>query len=724
MTGRGVAPYSDSGEHIKDCLDWLDRALRLMLHGLHQREIDDAAQGHRWFMSPEQAEHLLAQVRSVDDAMDLAASVREARQRINARVTASAEQGRYLALPHLVQMFRLSAVEEVAIVACLAAELDGRYSRLYGYLHDDLTRRCPTLDLISRLYAIDAGEGSTPAVLCSTNANVFRWALVHAVGRGDAGAPRLTRELVIDGRIAAFLLGMPDVDEHIAPFVSRYDPMSESAASDLDGELVDGLRRVLLAEGSRPVVYLHGPAASGGRLLAAAVCRPAKLRLLRVEIDEMFQSSSAPGALALSDMLRRAFREALLSSAAVYFCGVDRLDDARASACLRILERMVAEAPALTFIEARRFLWGLPDSEWPAVLPVQLGYPDYSARRREWRRLAESTSAAQATDRELETLATRYRLTISEIADAYRLAGLRAAMRADGAACVGIDDLHWAARTRAHAYFGSLARMVVPRAGWDDLVLSAATARQLRDICEQVRHRATVLHQWGFDRRLSRGKGLYVLFVGASGTGKTLAAEVIAGTLGVDLLAVDLSGVVSKYIGETEKNLERIFAGAERSDAILFFDEADALFGKRSEVRDAHDRYANIETNYLLQRLEQFEGVVILATNLAQNLDDAFSRRIHVSVEFPFPDEAARGAIWRRHVPEETPVAADLDFGLLAKRYKIAGGNIRNIALNAAYLAAAAGGRLQMTHLHQATQREYEKIGKFWEDWPAGAASA
>jgi SpoVK/Ycf46/Vps4 family AAA+-type ATPase len=225
-----------------------------------------------------------------------------------------------------------------------------------------------------------------------------------------------------------------------------------------------------------------------------------------------------------------------------------------------------------------------------------------------------------------------------------------------------------------------------------------------------------VFGEWGFDRKLSHGKGLSVLFAGPSGTGKTMAAEIMARELQLDLYKIDLSGVVSKYIGETEKNLARIFQEAESSNAILFFDEADALFGKRTKISDAHDRYANIETSYLLQKMEEYEGVVILATNLRENMDEAFTRRMRFIVEFPFPDAASRQQMWQTHFPREAPLSADIDYAWLAKQFQITGGNIKNIVLSAAFFAAGDGGAIGMEHVLYGARREFEKIGKLWND--------
>ena len=273
-----------------------------------------------------------------------------------------------------------------------------------------------------------------------------------------------------------------------------------------------------------------------------------------------------------------------------------------------------------------------------------------------------------------------------------------------------------ACRQQSSRTLDGLAVRLALRRGWDDLILPADRVAHLRDICAQVCYRYQVLGRWGFGARLGHGTGLSVLFSGPPGTGKTMAAEVVAGDVDLDLYKVDLSGVVSKYIGETEKNLARIFAEAGTSNAILFFDEADALFGKRTEVSDAHDRYANIETSYLLQKMEEYDGAVILATNLRQNLDEAFVRRIRFVVEFPFPEADSRARIWRTLLPAQVPVSPDVDFALLAREYPVAGGSIKNIVLNAAFLAAADGGVIGSRHILRGTRREFEKIGKLWPE--------
>ena len=372
----------------------------------------------------------------------------------------------------------------------------------------------------------------------------------------------------------------------------------------------------------------------------------------------------------------------------------------------------------------------LPPGRGPVgAITVPFPVLDHDQRRACWRsELAHAGATLDAGD--VDDLADRFRLTPRQIADAAATARNRALWRADGerpgSAQPTLDDLFAAARGQSGHDLAALARKITPNYTWDDIVLPDDSKAQLRELCQRVAHGPRVLGEWGFERKLSLGKGVTALFAGPSGTGKTMAAEVIASELGLDLYKIDLSGVVSKYIGETEKNLERIFSAAEDANAILFFDEADALFGKRSEVRDSHDRYANVEISYLLQRMEQYGGIAILATNLRQNLDDSFVRRLAFTVHFPFPGEEDRLRIWRGIWPNVRPdvklLAADVDVAFLAHQFKLSGGNIKNIALAAAFLAAAepepdpangnGSGKVAMKHLFHATQREYQKLGK------------
>jgi SpoVK/Ycf46/Vps4 family AAA+-type ATPase len=334
--------------------------------------------------------------------------------------------------------------------------------------------------------------------------------------------------------------------------------------------------------------------------------------------------------------------------------------------------------------------------------------PDFEARRLAWKKVL----GKNANELDTAQLADAFQFGPLRIQQTVNLASSFATFRDPANPQPAFGDFLDAGRSLTAPQVGNLVVQIKPRYAWDDIVLPPEKLRQLRGIAAWVRFRRQVHEDWGFGHKLSRGKGLNVLFTGPSGTGKTMAAEILAHELGLDLLQIDLSSVVSKYIGETEKNLSAIFREAEQSQALLFFDEADSLFGKRTEVKDAQDRFANIEVNYLLQRVEQYEGIVVLATNLQRNIDDAFLRRIKEVVDFPFPDDKLRQGIWRSHFPPEAPKADDIDFDFLSSHFKLTGGNIKNIVLNAAFIAAEEQRPIKMSDLILGTRSELRKEGK------------
>jgi AAA+ superfamily predicted ATPase len=367
--------------------------------------------------------------------------------------------------------------------------------------------------------------------------------------------------------------------------------------------------------------------------------------------------------------------------------------------------RVLTESPGPVLLVGAR-PW---DPEWSREPPLLLDapIPTLAERGTLWRRALNGSGPAPKVDAVGAT--AQFRLTPDQVLRAARAAGRLAG--AEGRP-LGVDDLQAAARAENAAGLDRLARRIRPRVSWDDLVAPADVLDQLREIVARLRHSERVLEGWGLGRRSSRGRGITCLFAGDSGTGKTMSAEVVAGELALDLYVIDLATVVDKYVGETEKNLDRVFAEAERVNGVLLFDEADALFGKRSEVKDARDRWANVEVAYLLQRMELFDGVAILTTNLRANVDEAFTRRLDAVVDFPFPDEAHRRLLWEKNLRPEVPVAKDVDVAFLARSFKLSGGNVRNIVLNAAYLAAEEGSDVGMREVIRAVQREYRKLGR------------
>jgi hypothetical protein len=347
------------------------------------------------------------------------------------------------------------------------------------------------------------------------------------------------------------------------------------------------------------------------------------------------------------------------------------------------------------------------DPQWSAMAPLILEVPALTGQERQtlWQREIGAHAAA------LEAAESAGHLALGPTQIRSAVQAAEASARLTGGP-VTAEDLRRGVRAQNAAGLERLARRIEPEVAWDDLVLAPAVLRGLRDVAARARHRDTVLTEWRMRRGGGRGHGVTALFAGDSGTGKTMSAEVIASDLRLDLYTVNLATVVDKYVGETEKNLERIFAEAAGVNAVLFFDEADAIFGKRSDVRDAHDRYANIESAYLLQRLETFDGLAVLATNLRANIDEAFTRRLDAIIDFPAPTPELRHQLWASCLVDPLPVADDVDLEFLADAFELAGGNIRSASTTAAYLAAAAGGPVTMSELITAVEQEYRKLGR------------
>lgn len=721
MTGPAVR-YAGNHDHIRDELRRLDLRIKLRTQTLPLlNQLTPADQIDRTaYISPAEVRWLLN--RSHDQparSRDIDATRRELSAlsaQIDARVAASRDGGLALALPRLVDVFGLSVFETQALIVCLAPELRMKYDRLYAYLQDDITRKRPSVDLILDLLCDDEDERWTAQRTFTAAGAAQRWQLLHMVPdpHSPSGSSGLAQFLRLDPRIHRFLLGDNEIDVELTSLVRLRHAPGDTRI--VDGAAADMLQRALRADGP-DVVYLCSPGEADSVALAVQACGEHGLALLVVDGAEMVTFTPDDAAR----LLRLACREAVLRDGVLFLQRADVLLGGAFGAAARSLRQVSAEAGV------RLFLGG--EQPWPAgdtftdttVQSITVPAPDLHARTVMWRRHLRVPDPAAT--RWAAELAAQFTIGEHRIRRAVETARQRCAhRRAD--VSVTLPDLAAACRDQSDLNLGGLAAKVEPHYGWSDLVLPPQQMEQLHEICDQVRNHRLVYDTWGFSTKLGHGTGLNVLFAGPPGTGKTMAAEVVAGAVGLPLFKVDLSGVVSKYIGETEKNLARIFDEARCSNAILLFDEADALFGKRTEVSDAHDRYANIETSYLLQKLDEHRGLVLLASNLRANLDDAFTRRIRSVVEFPFPDADDRARIWRSHIPADTPVADDLDFAMFADEFAVAGGSIKNIVLNAAFLAAADGHRITAEHLTAGTRREFEKLGKLWNEPKRGQAVA
>jgi AAA+ superfamily predicted ATPase len=582
------------------------------------------------------------------------------------------------ALETAVGRLGLDALDAAVLAVCAAPELHPRYGRLYAYLQDDVTRRLPSPRLVASLLT---GEGVEPHDVLACFAPDARLVAVGAVRLlvPDPAVPLADRPAKLADRLAAFILGAgTGLLEAGAPVALRRVALQPGIVGR--DESVAEVARSLQADTHLPLVVC-GPDAP------AIVATAAGRSLVLLDVRDL----ERPRALA-DGTLAAALEHALLC--------FDGLEDLNAGERSRLLEQIDGrpERSVLTG-RTRREAQALADR---TVLLVELPFPSFAERRSAWEEFSGAASAA--------AVAAKFRLSIEQILAASEVS--RVAARTRGMDTPEPADLDLGARHASSSRLGDLAARLSPGYSFDDLVLPERQRDQLRSISAYLRHRDRVLSEWGYERTVARTQGLKVLFAGESGTGKTMAAQVLAAELGLDLFRVDLATVVSKYIGETEKNLERIFTAADGSNAILFFDEADALFGKRSEVSDSHDRYANIEVAYLLQRMEIYPGAAILATNFKRNIDEAFIRRLDFVVDFPFPEADDRKKIWQLVLPQAAPVADDIELDFLATQFKLSGGAIRNCSLAAAFRAADENSEISMGHLVRAVAQEYSKQGR------------
>ncbi|XHS77615.1 ATP-binding protein [Burkholderiaceae bacterium UC74_6] len=589
----------------------------------------------------------------------------------------------------LKSRFELDAFETDALLIAISPDLDHRYERLFGLLQDDVTRRRPTLATIAHLasaYPVPQWEG-VGRLLSGSSALLSNRLVRVLADTAQAHATWGSHYLVPDPQVVAFLAGRDTLDLSLQAVSELHTPghWNHFEAIWHRHPAVAPLLRCpdlhcLRLLGATSAERLH---------LAHAIASRLGLGLLRLRLDRV----EAHARSALQELAR-----AQLAA---------RLHDA-----ILLVEEADASPPADTvaLVEAacgRLCMVSSFGADERCRMPrLDVSLPPLSERRARWQaRLGRAGRNAATHD--LTELAQVFQLDSQQTDDAAARACAVSAGRT-----VPRDALFAAARSTLSLRVPRALNVIEPRSSWEHLALTADVESQLREIGAHVRERTKVLTEWGFGQASSRGRGVSALFSGTSGTGKSTACEALAGELGRSLFRLDLSQAISKYIGESEKHLAEVFDVAERTDAVLLFDEADALFGKRTSVSDAHDRYANMQVSYLLQRMEAFSGILVLTTNLQINIDAAFLRRLQFIVEFSFPDEAQRERIWSVSLPPQAPRDPDLDFRTLAQRYAVAGGSIRNIALSAAMLAASRGESIAMRHMSHGALREYQKLGK------------
>jgi ATPase family associated with various cellular activities (AAA) len=602
----------------------------------------------------------------------------QGRAELERRADAAEADGETLRLRTLADAASLSPADVELLVICLLPDLDSRFERLYGYLNDDVTRRRATIGLALELSDLSPLDSTARARL-APGAPLVDNSLILIE---DADRPFLTRGLRVPDRAAAHLLSDDTFDPAAAEVLIEPRGHRCRESDELAHAFQSGQR----------LCYVRESMGGAGAAVATDALQTAGWGVLHCDAKRLAASHDILGVISVLG------REALLCGASLVVSPIEAFSAHAAEVVFRLARLPVPVV--LTGVSA----W---DPDWSDRVPLVTEAPRLTVAERTdlWHReLGPLADGIEVSD-----IAAQYVFGPRQIAAAITAATATARL-ADGTPAD--SDVRRGARSQNAAGLERLARRIQPAVSWHDIVLPDKILTLLRDLTMRARNRELVLADWRMRPGGGRGSGVTALFAGDSGTGKTMAAEVIAGDLGLDLYTVNLATVVDKYIGETEKNLERIFTEASRVSGVLLFDEADAIFGKRSEVRDAHDRYANIESAYLLQRMETFDGLAVLATNLRANLDDAFTRRLDMVVDFPLPDEAARLAMWQRCFAPPVPSQHDLDLEYYAHSFPLSGGSIRAAAITAAYLAAENGSPIVDAHVTAAIHQEYRKLGR------------
>jgi hypothetical protein len=593
------------------------------------------------------------------------------------------------ALLILAQRFGLSRFERDVLLLCAAMELDTRMAALYARAQDDPNQFYPTFALALSLFDEPTWDALSP------ERPLRHWRLIEI---NQPGAQSLTSSAIrADERIVSFIKGLNYLDDRLTPL---FVPLDVNADQPLLPPSQQGIVRTILQNLDQsamvqrpPVIHLLGPDVPSKQLIAWHAAASLNLHLYRLPAELLPTQATE-----LETLTRLWQRESILLPVALYLDAheVEKSSQGEGGQPPP-LNRFLTRSSGILFLDTREV--------WPSLsrrtIALDISKPTPLEQQTAWANaLGEEAGEIPAR------LTGQFNLDLMSIEQIARQALSIASSDEED-----LGERLWDTcliRTRPH--LDNLAQRLEPKANWDDLVLPPTEKNLLRQIADQVGQRGRVYEEWGFARKMNRGLGINALFTGESGTGKTMAAEVIANDLRLNLYRIDLSAVVSKYIGETEKNLRRLFDAAEDGGAILFFDEADALFGKRSEVKDSHDRYANIEINYLLQRIEAYRGLAILATNMKSALDTAFMRRLRFVLDFPFPGVAERKAIWQGVFPPEMETTS-LNLDRLA-RLNVTGGNIQNIALNASFLAARANVPISMSLIMEAARAEFRKLGR------------
>ncbi|MBI1424592.1 MAG: AAA family ATPase [Gammaproteobacteria bacterium] len=704
--------YQDGFEHIMDELKRLDILLHLEKCTVtaNARAAEQAFAGHK-YISDEELDYLLSNPRLDAEQTDIADHLQrlaDLDKAIARKIDNTDTQTVFLPLLYVAGLFQLHWLEYQLLLLCLAIEIDQKYEKVYGYLQDNITLKRPSLSLLVSANSFRDIDQNILQGLINHTSSLLKYRLLH-VNIDEQSCTGVLRSHFyrLDKDLLLFIL-YGCAPDRLPVAAATLVSLPQHALADIASQQQyrDRLAAVMSRATMGGVIHLYGAAGSGKQTLVQMLLQGTTQMYVRIEAKVLFAAEDYP------QQLHSVIGRAVLHQLPILIVDLDRVGQVEHTQPQQIasLFALLAIHSLVVFSAGEQRILGdaIPDQGF--LFQMEVDAPGDAEQGVLWRHYLKHTPGVDRNSAALTSLSGRYSFSPAQIRHAAGLYAMQVGRTFDEALLTRVCN------DTSKQIKDDLVTIIKPKYTWDDIVLPDDTLTLLRAICAQSSNRNRVMQEWGFEDKIHYGHGLSVLFSGPPGTGKTMAAHVMANSLGLPCYKIDLSGVVSKYIGETEKNLEKIFNEAKSCNAVLFFDEADALFGKRTDISDAHDRYANIETSYLLQKMEEYNGIAILATNLRSNMDDAFLRRIRFIVDFPFPDAASRKQIWSKLRPPAAPVHASVDYDYLAQQLKVSGANIKNILLNAAYSAASEGGEITLSNIAESARLEYQKIGKSWND--------
>ncbi len=603
-------------------------------------------------------------------------------------------------LEFLGDLFDLDDFEKKVLMLILAPEIEMKDERIYAYVQDDLNKKFPTISLISSLLSKNSEEKLQVFPYFSSHSPFRAFNLIKFIDQGD-GTSFMHQPIRIEDSVRDFILGYYQLDSRLQIFCQLISPVNQNEISpeveSLGKRITQGIEK-----DERFLLHLYGRSDIEKKERALQIASGLDYGLLVVNTPQALESVTS-----IIDLMELLYREAVLSGTLVYFDAFDTMFEHKQYPLYEpLLFDGLDRFSRLTFFSSQK--------QWkPKKLPKAHTFlnfafllPEYSDSLLLWGKYLKDIDTAIAEEI-APSLAQLFQFSEDVIAEIAHMLKIKQFLGAQ----IDKKMVYDTCREKVSAELNHLAQHLKSLNNLGDIVLPEDQIVQLKTIISHYDNQRKVFEKWGF-KKYFQSQGIGLLFTGPPGTGKTMAASILANEMGLDLYRIELSQVVSKYIGETEKNLSRIFQAAEGSGVMLFFDEADAIFGKRTVVKDAHDRYANIEVSYLLQKIEEYDGPVVLASNFRKNIDEAFVRRLRFIVEFSFPDKDIREIIWKKVFPDKSPLGKEIDFTFLAQNFKLSGANIRNIALFAAFFAAEDGGVIVMKHIIQGIKRELRKEGK------------